>query len=305
MTPAEPAVQLPRTAPAPAAAEDDGILSPELVMVDPELRDRLELLPPPARWLPPEPEPEPERAPAEAEAPPPPLPLRLAEPPPPPPEPEPLPAARRRRRRWPLLLVALVVLAAAGAAVAVVALRSNDTANPAAAPPARVRTTGIGQPASSTPVTTTAAAPPAATTTPPAPTTTATARRTTTQRAHATPPVATHTTPAQTTKPKPHKQASPPPASTIKPVAGPVTHQKLAWAPAAGAAAYDLELLRGTRTVYVARTTQPSIVIAVGKGSHRPAGSVSAGTYEWVVWPVVGGHRSAQAIVRSQLHLTG
>jgi hypothetical protein len=290
-------VQLPDTAPPPGAGEDEDVLSPELVMVDPELRDRLDSLPLPPRWLPPEPEPAPE-----PEAEPEPLPLRVAEPPPPPPEPE-LPPAARRRRRWPLLLVALVGLAAGGAAVAVFALGSNDDASPVVAPATSVSTTGhIGRPASSAPVTT--VAPPPST----APTTTAAAARTTTHRATATPPVATHTTPAQTTKPKPQTTApKPPPASTKpKPAATPVTsHQKLAWAPAAGARAYDVELLRGAATVYVARTTQPSIVIAVTKGARPPAGAVSAGTYEWVVWPIVGGHRSAQAIVRSQLHLAG
>jgi len=57
--------------------------------------------------------------------------------------------------------------------------------------------------------------------------------------------------------------------------------------------------------VYVAQTTQPNVVIAVAKGPHPPSGTVPAGTYEWVVLPIIGGHRSSRPIVRSQLHLTG
>jgi hypothetical protein len=295
-----------------ADGADDEVVSPELVLVDPRLRHLLasrpvsQLVPSAAP-----PEPEPAVAAQVAAAGPP---LRVAAPPAaaPPLVPAVTADLPRRRRWWPLIVAAL-----AGGALAVAAtivLLPRGTATPEAERVVDPTTGRIGQPAASTPATSPSA------TTPTAPTTAPSRARTTTAHAPlppihpATTRTAPKTTPATTHHPKTTPTGSKQPAKLTPPAkpkpkppgaASVTTRQKLAWAPAAGATAYDMELLRNTKRVFHARTSAPSIVIAVRKGSRGPAGSLPAGTYEWIVWPVVNGHRAAQAIVRSRLNLPG
>ena len=301
----------------PADGADDGVVSPELVLVDPTLRHLLASRPPPppttaASVAPPDPvAPQPAAA-AQTEAAG--APLRVAEPRvaapalPPPIVPSVLP---KRRRWWPIVVAALVggVLAAATTIV----LLPRGTAKPEVERVVDPSTGSIGQPAASTPATqpttaaavTTAPTPPRSTTgqapksashpvTRPA--TTAGATRSTPKTTHRRQPAEpkSQTNPTSTA---PTKSNRPPPATT--------THQKLAWAPAAGATAYDIELLRDTQRVFHTRTSQSSVVIVVRKGAEGPAGSLRAGEYEWIVWPIVHGHRAVQAIVRSRLTLSG
>ena len=79
------ALPMPETAPPPVVAEPtavgDDVVSPELVLVDPTLRDRLAALPPPGPLVAPRPQPEPPREPPALRAP--------AEPPPEPAAPPP------------------------------------------------------------------------------------------------------------------------------------------------------------------------------------------------------------------------
>ncbi len=309
-----------------ADGADDGIVSPELVLVDPTLRHLLASRPPPM------PTPAPSAAPpardpvaaaepagqTEAASPP----LRVAEPrtvapAPPPPV---VPAVPPKRRRW----WPIVVAALAGAALAAggtIVLLPRGTAKPEVERVVDPSTGRIGRPASSTPATQpTPAAPLTTAPTPPRPTTgqvpksvshpatrpattagtTRTTPRTTHHRQPAKPKPKTKTTPQPktSTTPKAPTKSNPPPSATT-------TRQKLAWAPAAGATAYDMELLRNTKAVFHTRTAQPSVVIVVRKGAEGPVGSLRAGEYEWVVWPVLHGHRAAQAIVRSRLTLAG
>jgi hypothetical protein len=315
--PAEVALQMSETASPPVAAEqtagDNDVVSPELALVDPRLRERLATAPPPAPRVRPEPEltPEPQLAATSAladepaiaveEVPaaaavdadvPPSLVEPTAEAAPALPTPVPAPVAEPRRRWWPVLVAAIV-----GAVLAVAATFAFLPGRKSTPQTARVvdpASTGqIGQPASSTPTThvTTAVTP----TTPTTP-----VRPTTSHASHpATHPVTTVAKPKPKTTPKSNQHPKPkPPASS-----GPTTHDKLAWAPAAGATAYDIDLLRGSKRVFHVRTHQASIVIAVRTGPNGPAGSLPAGQYEWIVWPVVNGKRAPQAIVRSPLKL--
>lgn len=325
---------MPELAPHPVAPEspegEHEVLSPELVMVDPGLRDRLASLPVFEQRAVPD-ESDLEEAPSEPE-------LRIApeaepEAPPPPPPPLPAPVAtqpeiayysvaeRPRRRRWPIVVVALAG-AAVAAGAAVMLQRTTATQDNASA----ADTGQIGRPASSTPATTVAA-------TPPAPATTAAHTRTPahhertparTTPARTTPHTST-TAPSPSTKPKPKPTSTKPtskPATTSKPkatasaatspkttsakppAAPPATHEKLAWAPTAGASTYELELLSGSKPVLHVRTKRTSLIIAVRRGLRGPAGSLAPGSYEWIVWPIVRGHRQPPT-VRSRLTLPG
>ncbi len=299
---------MPETASPPLAAErtavDVNAVSPELVLVDPELREHLASLPPPDPRVTPASAPVDQPALA-VEAPPPPAagpaeaPLRVAEPiqltPPAPPPPVSVPTERSRTRRWPVFVAVLV--GGALALAATVALLPRGKSTPDTARVVDPSSTGhIGQPASSTPrAHATTAVTPTTQSTPPRPTTHGHASVRTTHAA--TTPGASRTTP--TTKHNPTKTAKPP---TKRPPPA-TTQDKLAWAPAAGATAYDIDLLRGSKRVFHVRTHQTSIIIAVRTGARGPAGSLAPGQYEWIVWPVVNGKRSTQAIVRSPLEL--
>jgi hypothetical protein len=91
--------------------------------------------------------------------------------------------------------------------------------------------------------------------------------------------------------------------TTPKPAAPTPGSFRLAWAPVAGASAYEVALYRSKRRVFERRTGKPELVIATGPagGSHV----VAAGRYRWYVWPVRHGSRDTVAVVRSQLVVPG
>jgi len=297
------ALPMPETAPPPVVAEPtaaaDDAVSPELVLVDPTLRDRLAALPPAP--LAPRPSPKPAGPPPETRRPSPPPPsaepIRVS---PTPAEPPPsAPLEHRQRRRWPLVLAAVAGVGLTAAATIILLPQSKSPSSAHVVGPA---TGHIGTPTSSAPPPAhTATAPPKTThhtqpSTSPKPPAQTTHPKTT--AAHPTTAPAT-TTPAAP-KPKPSTTpSSPPPAA-----GGKTTHEKLAWAPAAGATAYEMDLLRGSKRVFHARTRQTSLIITVRTGARGPAGSLPPGDYEWIVWPIVGGHKG-QPTVRSRLTLPG
>lgn len=317
--PAEVALQMSETASPPVAVEqtaaDNDVVSPELALVDPRLRERLATAPPPEPRLTPEPELTPEPRLAATSAPtdepaiaveevsppaaaiadvPPSLAEPTAEAAPALPTPVPTPVAGSGRRWWPVLVAAIVGgVLAVGATFAFLPGRKSTPQTARVVDPAS--TGQIGLPASSTPTT--------HVTTPVTPTTPTTSAPPTT--VHASPPATHPVTTVAKPKPKTTPKSSQHPKSTPKPPSSPgkTTHDKLAWAPAAGATAYDIDLLRGSKRVFHVRTHQASIVIAVRTGPNGPAGSLPAGHYEWIVWPVVNGKRAPQAIVRSPLKL--
>ncbi len=271
------------------------VFSPELALVDPALRDRLSRQQPPVR----EPEhahaPTPEPAPRTTTSAPVVVPARA-------PLQQPVPAAPRRRRRrrvWPLLVAALLGGAVAVAAIVGLDGLRNSSTKTIDTPPV---TTAIGRPASSpsttTPAGTATVEQPithtATTTRKPATTATATTTQRTTTRPSAGRTTTAHSPPATPTTTPARK---PPPTAATTP-------QQFAWAPVRGATAYDVALFDKTTRVFHARTTKPTITIAVRTGRAGPAGSVAPGAYEWYVWPVVDGHQASVAIVRSRLRLS-
>lgn len=259
-------------------------LSPELALIDPELRERaltaeavtvvpLRVVEPPPSAAVPEPEPLPLVPEPVAPAPAPP-PARV--------EPAPVFAAepRRRRPRSTFVLGAAAGLVLAGAAVAVLAVFSVapfDRHDRSAGGSTPAQTGRIGQPAQSTP----------ATTTPPA---------TTTQPATTAPPAApattTHAAPATTRRPRST------PGTTTSPAQPPKT-LKFAWAPVQGASSYVFAVYLQSRRVLVAHTKVPAIQIRVA--AHAGPRALSPGTYNWYVWPVRNGRQDVIAVVRARL----
>jgi hypothetical protein len=88
--------------------------------------------------------------------------------------------------------------------------------------------------------------------------------------------------------------------------AGPGTgERRFAWAPAAGASAYEVALYKGNVLVFGRFTREPAIEIPVRRPRPGASPSVAPGTYEWYVWPIRAGVRDAVAVVRSRLVLAG
>lgn len=99
------------------------------------------------------------------------------------------------------------------------------------------------------------------------------------------------------------ERAGPRPPADIAPAVP--TAQRLAWAPAPGASAYDIELFREASLVFAATTSKPRITIPTrwtfGGRAHR----LEAVEYRWYVWPIVTGRRAASAVVQARLAVQG
>jgi hypothetical protein len=78
---------------------------------------------------------------------------------------------------------------------------------------------------------------------------------------------------------------------------------RLAWAPVAGASAYEVALYRSKRRVFEQQTGKPELLISTGASGGAQV--VAAGRYRWYVWPVRHGVRDTVAVVRSQLVVPG
>jgi hypothetical protein len=104
--------------------------------------------------------------------------------------------------------------------------------------------------------------------------------------------------------PAPHVgTAAAPRALTVARIAAParpraaVDVKTLAWAPARGALAYEVQLFRGSRRVLLMRTREPVLRL---RPTWRYEGRVvrrQRGTYLWYVWPVFQGDRRATAAI--------
>ena len=77
--------------------------------------------------------------------------------------------------------------------------------------------------------------------------------------------------------------------------------QRFAWAPAAGASAYHIELFRGSSKVFEADTKQPAITIPAQWRFGGRKRSLEPADYRWNVWPMFSGRRAARAIVQARL----
>ena len=288
---------------APPAIDEP--VSPELALVDPELRERLrDLLPEIELELPPPllralPDPEPEDAAALA--------------PPPGSVPAPGPAAvpapvqqvpvyvyPARGDRFRSFAKAFALGAAAATVVTVGVVAELGEGPPAAQEPAAIPP----RVAAPTPASTAAGGAAARQTPKPS-----TARGSGNGRA-----AAQEKTPA--TAPKTQRQAAKKPAPTPsgaasrksarptkKPAAATPTLEpkRFAWAPVDGAVGYRFELFRGDKQVLEVRTTTPAYEL---ESSWRHGGkteTLTPGGYKWYVWPIFSSGPAAAAVVQARL----
>ncbi len=77
--------------------------------------------------------------------------------------------------------------------------------------------------------------------------------------------------------------------------------RRFAWAPVAGATAYDVAIYKDDVPVFRARTKTPSIVIPERSRQAGAERLLEPGTYQWYVWPVRNGQPDRVALVRSTL----
>jgi hypothetical protein len=119
------------------------------------------------------------------------------------------------------------------------------------------------------------------------------------------------TTPGATTDVKPKAATSkpipvlPPPAPSPPPASAPATATEartFAWAPAPGAAGYEVQLFRGDDRVLVERTDQTRLKIGPKWSYEGRPMTLAPGRYRWYVWPLdAGGTRSDAPVVQARV----
>ena len=82
------------------------------------------------------------------------------------------------------------------------------------------------------------------------------------------------------------------------------TSQRLAWAPVAGADAYEIQLFSGAELLLQRRTTTASFDVPKRWQARGKWVSLAPGTYRWYVWSIRDGERDERAVVQSQLTIT-
>lgn len=94
----------------------------------------------------------------------------------------------------------------------------------------------------------------------------------------------------------------PPPSSSRRPGERQAPQpRRFAWAPAADASGYHIELFRGSSRVFSTDTSEPQVTIPARWRHSGQQRSLVPGEYRWYVWPVVSGQRASQAIVQAKL----
>jgi hypothetical protein len=84
----------------------------------------------------------------------------------------------------------------------------------------------------------------------------------------------------------------------------PPANRRFAWAPVAGAIAYHVELFRGSSRVFAARTRRPEISLQTGWRFEGRRQTLTRGNYLWYVWPVYRATgRASAASVQARLRV--
>jgi hypothetical protein len=83
-----------------------------------------------------------------------------------------------------------------------------------------------------------------------------------------------------------------------------VLYRQFAWAQTQGVTSYVVALYRGPVRVFQAVTHEPSIEIPVDAKDSKSSKGVLPGTYRWYVWPLRGRLRDRVAVVDSKVVLT-
>ena len=128
-----------------------------------------------------------------------------------------------------------------------------------------------------------------------------------------TPPTAAATTatkpasPAVSTQPA-ISRATTPTAAPRAAVSGAPWSRLLVWAPVASATGYAVEITRNGESVYAASTSVPHVLVPNQWRHNGRNMTLSPGTYHWYVWPVfrtgTTTRRSFAAVVASKLEIT-
>ena len=127
------------------------------------------------------------------------------------------------------------------------------------------------------------------------------------------PPKAAAATAAKTAKPAvsarpPISQARTTSATLQTGVGGAPSSRLLAWAPVANATAYTVEITRNGESVYSATTSVPNVRVPNRWRRDGHTMTFSPGTYHWYVWPVVRSGTTTRklpaAVVASKLEIT-
>jgi len=93
---------------------------------------------------------------------------------------------------------------------------------------------------------------------------------------------------------KKKKQTASPPAASSEP-------RRFAWAPVDGAVGYRLELFRGDNQVFETRTKQPVYQLATRWRHNGQTETLTTGEYRWYVWPILANGQSGAAVVQASL----
>jgi hypothetical protein len=83
------------------------------------------------------------------------------------------------------------------------------------------------------------------------------------------------------------------------------TPHRFAWPPAPGATSYQVAVYRNDVPVFRARTARTSIVIPERPSQSRSTRLLVPGTYRWYVWPIHNGRTDSVALVRSTFVVRG
>ena len=90
------------------------------------------------------------------------------------------------------------------------------------------------------------------------------------------------------------QKRTPPPAGAAEP-------KRFAWAPVDGAVGYRFELFRGDKQVLEVRTKDPVYELASSWRHAGRAETLSSGRYRWYVWPVLATGPASAAVVQARL----
>jgi hypothetical protein len=111
---------------------------------------------------------------------------------------------------------------------------------------------------------------------------------------------------ALTTTPVPASRGRPVPpglGTRARVATEPVT--RFVWAPVDGATSYHVELYRGDTRVFAKRTPEAEVEIPEEWRFEGRRHHLESERYDWYVWPVVAGRRSATAVVQAPFVVDG
>lgn len=112
--------------------------------------------------------------------------------------------------------------------------------------------------------------------------------------------VDTAPSPPGTVPEEPPATVEPPSTAPPEPPASPAS-QRFAWAPVPGATEYHVELFRGSTRIFASNTPRPEITIPRRWTFEAKPYRLEPAEYRWYVWPVVGGKRTTEAVVQARL----